>query len=107
MCISKCVIWSLGQGGGARGIMELMILDDVMRAITLLTKEQDLLKNSPLGKFLDITKDQENQDIFKELQHRTEFKNLLENIRNPIHPTDIFDMITGMPTKLLDGHYIV
>ena len=88
----------MGQGGGARGIMELMILDDIMRAITLLTKEQDLLINSPLGKFLDIDKSMENQDIFKELQHRTEFKNLLENIQNPIHPTDIFDMITGMPT---------
>ena len=66
------------DGGGSRGIMEVMILDDFMRLVTL-------MKNNPDANLDDKLEDED----------KTEFKAMLAEIEDPIHPTEIFDCITG------------
>ena len=64
------------DGGGSRGIMEVMILDDFMRLVTM-------MKNNP------------DPGLCNELKDKTKFKAILTEIQDPIHPTEIFDCIVG------------
>ena len=64
------------DGGGSRGVMEVMILDDFMRLVTM-------MKNNP------------DANLGYKLKDKTRFKEMLAKIEDPIHPTDIFDCIVG------------
>ena len=70
------------DGGGSRGIMEVMIADDLMRMFTLMYKEP--LKLQSL--VMELTTRNES---------RMELRNKLQSVV-PIHPKDVFDMIAGM-----------
>ena len=69
------------DGGGSRGIMEVMIADDLMRMFTLMYKEPLKLQSLVME--------------LKKLDNRKELRNKLQSVV-PIHPKDVFDMIAGM-----------
>ena len=69
------------DGGGSRGIMEVMIADDLMRMFTLMYKEPLKLQSLVME--------------LKKRDNRKELRNKLQSVV-PIHPKDVFDMIAGM-----------
>ena len=73
------------DGGGSRGIMEVMILDDIMNSVTA-------IKNKPKS-LLKLR--QKCGSIFATKQNRQEFKSLLSIEMEPVHPTEVFDLIAG------------
>ena len=74
------------DGGGSRGIMEAMVLDDFMRLTTL-------MKNSPQTDLLKKLRSKNKHDFVKLLHPLDE--NDQDPISDLIHPTEIFDMIAG------------
>ena len=66
------------DGGGSRGVMEAMLLDDVMRLVTL-------VKSNPQPNLVDE---------FGDLGFREKLEKIEE--KEVIHPTKIFDMIAGI-----------
>ena len=66
------------DGGGSRGIMEAMILDDLMRLITLMKRNPNIVS-------VEILKKDEGR----------RFTQLLQDVQDPIRPTQIFDLIAG------------
>ena len=78
------------DGGGSKGIMELVILSDVMKTVTLLKDEPSL--------FIPYLNNEDGNDFFENISDRLNFANLLESVKSPIHPTEVFDMIVGTST---------
>ena len=70
------------DGGGSRGIMEVMIADDLMRMFTLMYKEPLKLQSLVM-------------ELRTRNESRMELRNKLQSVV-PIHPKDVFDMIAGM-----------
>ena len=83
------------DGGGSRGVMEIMILDDVMRLYTIFKEQPERF----VSKFV-IT----NELILKK-DNLVEFNDLLRSQDFPeeklVHPTDVFDAICGTSTGAL------
>ena len=77
------------DGGGSKGVMEMVILQDVMNTVTLLTRNPE--------KVLELINSSE-QNIFATSVDRIKFAIMIKNIENPIHPVDVFDMIVGTST---------
>ena len=85
------------DGGGTRGIMEVMILDDIMKLYTIIKTEPQKLMN-----FVDSNTEQDDK-IFKK-ENLEEFNTLLHKVNpneNLVHPTDVFDVICGTSTGAL------
>ena len=73
------------DGGGAKGIMEVVILKDLMNTVTLLKQDPSLLLQ-----YL-----QDGKELFENSEDRMSFIQLLESVSKPVHPTECFDMIVG------------
>ena len=73
------------DGGGSRGIMEVLMLDDIMKTTTLMRKLKNKLFVSA----------RLNTTLFGCQHNRELFKNRIKDVKNPIHPTEVFDMIVG------------
>ena len=86
------------DGGGSRGIMEAVILQDLMNTVTM-------LRDHP-GDLLDVIKD-ERVSLFRKLETREAFAKLIDNVENPVHVTEAFDMISGTSTGALIGFSLV
>lgn len=77
------------DGGGSKGVMEVIILKDVMNAVTI-------LKQDP-KQVLRLIKNYQ-EDLFESADERHQFAQLLDSVAEPIHPTQVFDMIVGTST---------
>ena len=86
------------DGGGSRGIMEAVILEDLMNTVTM-------LKNSP-EPLLNVIKN-ERASLFQKLETREAFAKLIDSVENPVHVTEVFDMISGTSTGALIGFSLV
>ena len=73
------------DGGGSRGVMEAVILKDMMACLTLVQRgelEADMV---------DFT----TEDT------RTRLRKKLDSVEDPIHPGDLFKMVAGTSTGAL------
>ena len=75
------------DGGGSKGLMEALILQDVMNATTVLKQNPD--------RVLEIL--QSGKEMFGLEEARQEFikEMLMVEDQKAIHPTEVFDMIVG------------
>ena len=71
------------DGGGSRGVMEIFILKDVMNMATILKNDLDRFI-FPHNK----------EDCVK-------LREILRNVKKPIHPTEVFEFIVGTSTGAL------
>ena len=67
--------------------------------IQILINLATLLKNNPeaIWKILDRSKEDDNI-LSKEHDSLNKFADLIDKVKNPIHPTEVFDMIVGTST---------
>ena len=63
------------DGGGSKGVMEAIILEDIMNTTTLLVKEPKTIERWVKSK-----------SFFSTVEERQSFSNLLSNVENPIKP---------------------
>ena len=79
------------DGGGSRGVMEIMILDDIMRLYTIFKEQPEIFQS----KF-------KTNDLILKKENLVEFNDLLRGQEFPeeklVHPTDVFDVICGTST---------
>ncbi|XP_046840158.1 uncharacterized protein LOC124434316 [Xenia sp. Carnegie-2017] len=84
------------DGGGSKGVMELKILDDIFRLATIVStnpERVDYLVNEDID---------ENEVHFLEDESvRERLIKDMEAVKDPIHPTDVYDMIVGTSTGSL------
>ena len=82
------------DGGGSRGVMEIMILDDIMRLYTIFKEQPEKFQS----KFV-------TNDLILKKENLVEFNDLLRGQEFPeeklVHPTDVFDVICGTSTGAL------
>ena len=83
------------DGGGSRGIMEVLILSDVMRLATIVWRDPEKLS------YLTENNANLTPEIRKMLVHD------LDKVSNPFHPTQIYDMIVGTSTGALIAFALV
>ena len=76
------------DGGGTKGVMEAVIVKDIMNMATLLIRCPEKIKDLCI-KILEEN-DQPN-DLRK-------IANLLNGVESPVHPIEVFDMIVGTST---------
>ena len=76
------------DGGGSKGVMEMVLLQDVMNTATILTQSPEKLLNLIAQK----------EDLFTTASDRCQLANLLKSVEKPVHPTEVFDMIVGTST---------
>ena len=101
------------DGGGSRGVMEAMILDDLMRLVTKMMKDPskfsnlpDLIKSGINDTQEDTSKKNEEREKTSDVESNVgqHFRKLLEEDLKScdvIHPTEVFDMIAGTSTGSL------
>ncbi|XP_046840613.1 uncharacterized protein LOC124434762 [Xenia sp. Carnegie-2017] len=78
------------DGGGSRGVMEIKILDDVLRLATIVLRNPETLNY--------LTNKDNDESIVNLLEGRAVRERLIkdmEAVEDPIHPTDVYDMIVG------------
>ena len=89
------------DGGGARGYMETLIMDDIMRLVTI-------MKNNPAGLLQHLRDDVDV--VARKSKGLEKIRELMDNIEteeNLIHPTDvyngspIFNYIAGKQKKII------
>ena len=72
------------DGGGSRGLMEVLLLQDMFLILTLIIRNPleiiELIKKNP---------------TFELLSSRQAIQALMDTVTNPIHPTEVFDFIVG------------
>ena len=77
------------DGGGSRGVMMILMLDDVMKTATLMRdKPDDLLT------LLSNDRKLEKIEARKKLQEMIKTK-----VPKPVHPTEVFQFIAGKNLK--------
>ena len=126
---SKLNVLSI-DGGGSRGVMEAMILDDLMRLVTLMIRNPIGLEITNITGEVKNTNDEYNKVIEREAQSTSwltgaknwilrrppaspkncrSFRQKLEEIKENdlIHPTEIFDIIAGTSTGSLIAFALV
>ena len=101
-CFRKLNILAL-DGGGSRGVMEAMILDDVMRLVTMMIYNPDRYLPQTIANFWrnPCQIGPENLTTFRQLLEEKLIEDKL------IHPTQIFDMIAGTSTGSLIAYALV
>jgi len=81
--------------------MEAMILKHIMNTVTILVNNQAEMKDWDYEVFknccFNLFKDFEN-DIEAEKDNLEKLYGEIEKVKQPIHPTDVFDMIIGTST---------
>ena len=75
------------DGGGSRGIMEVAVLDYVMRLVTILTQNPNSLEYLIEDGTFGVDQNKIQTLVAK-----------ISNVTDPIHPTNVFDMIVGTST---------
>ena len=63
------------DGGGSKGVMEMIILEDILNAATLLVSEPKTIEPWLTSK-----------SFFETAEVRQSFSNLLSNVQKPIQP---------------------
>ena len=77
------------DGGGTKGVMEAVIVKDIMNMATLLIRNPEKIKDLCI-KILEIQDPAE--DVLKGIAE------LLKGVESPVHPIEVFDMIVGTST---------
>ena len=77
------------DGGGTKGVMEAVIVKDIMNMATLLIRNPEKIKDLCI-KILEI-QDPDEDDL-------KEIAELLKGVESPVHPIEVFDMIVGTST---------
>ena len=89
------------DGGGTLGVMEAMILKHIMNTVTILVNNQAEMKDWDYEVFknccFNLFKDFEN-DIEAEKNNLEKLYGEIEKVKQPVHPTKVFDMIVGTST---------
>ena len=91
------------DGGGTLGVMEAMILKHIMNTVTILKndsvkmKEWEIdfeeFKGSCTNLFDCSTKGKEAEE-----ENLENLFNWIQKVQQPLHPTEVFDMIVGTST---------
>ncbi|XP_046840315.1 uncharacterized protein LOC124434459 isoform X2 [Xenia sp. Carnegie-2017] len=81
------------DGGGSRGVMELKILDDVLRLATIVLKTPETVNY-----LVQEENDESEVNFLEDRDVRESLINDLRKVQDPIHPTDVYDMIVGTST---------
>ena len=87
------------DGGGSKGAMEVILLKDVMNTVTILKHDPSLI--------FPYSHIQDGNELFDNAEDRMNFSMLLESVKEPIHPTEVFDMIVGTSTGALISFALV
>ena len=74
-------------------------LKDVMNTVTLLKHDPSLI--------FPYSHIQDGRELFQKVEDRLNFAELLESVTQPIHPTEVFDMIVGTSTGALISFALV
>ena len=74
-------------------------LKDVMNTVTLLKHDPSLI--------FPYSHIQDGRELFEKVEDRLNFAELLESVTQPIHPTEVFDMIVGTSTGALISFALV
>ena len=80
------------DGGGTKGVMEAVIVKDIMNMATLLIENPEKIKDLCI-RILEENPDED--DPSKDLKRIAE---LLKGVESPVHPIEVFDMIVGTST---------
>ena len=80
------------DGGGTKGVMEAVIVKDIMNMATL------LIRNPEKIKALCIKILKENPNVDDQPDDLKKISELLEGVKSPVHPIEVFDMIVGTST---------
>ena len=80
------------DGGGTKGVMEAVIVKDIMNMATLLIENPEKIKD------LCIKILEENPDEDEQPNDLKNIAKLLKGVESPVHPIEVFDMIVGTST---------
>ena len=83
------------DGGGTKGVMEAVIMKDIMNMATLLIRNPKLIVEDCLELF---NKNASNDDVTTHKPNLVSLKKKLDDVKDPVHPVDVFDMIVGTST---------
>ena len=72
------------DGGGSRGLMEVLLIQDTFLILTLMIRNP-----------LEITELIKENPNFQLPSSREAIRALMDKVTNPIHPTEVFDYIVG------------
>ena len=89
------------DGGGTKGVMEAVIVKDIMNMVTLLIRNPEKIKNL-CSKILEEDPDDPDPDP-NDLKKIAE---LLAGVKSPVHPIEVFDMIVGTSTGKSEHHIV-
>ncbi|XP_046840318.1 uncharacterized protein LOC124434461 isoform X2 [Xenia sp. Carnegie-2017] len=81
------------DGGGSKGFMELKILDDILRLATIVLRNP-----KTLNYLVNKHNDESEVNFLEDRDVRERLINDLRKVEDPIHPTDVYDMIVGTST---------
>ncbi|XP_046840316.1 uncharacterized protein LOC124434460 [Xenia sp. Carnegie-2017] len=90
------------DGGGSRGVMELKILDDVLRLTTIVSTNPE-----SVGYLVNKDIDENEVNFLEDESVRECLIKDMEVVTDPIHPTDVYDMIVGTSTGSLIAFALV
>ena len=80
------------DGGGTKGVMEAVIVKDIMNMATLLIRNPEKIKT------LCIKILEENPNVDDQPEDLKKIAEQLEGVKSPVHPIEVFDMIVGTST---------
>ena len=80
------------DGGGTKGVMEAVIVKDIMNMATLLIRNPEKIKT------LCIKILEENPNVDDQPEDLKKIADQLEGVKSPVHPIEVFDMIVGTST---------
>ena len=72
------------DGGGSRGLMEVLLLQDTFLILSFMIRNP-----------LEITELIKKNPSFKLPSSREAIRALMDKVTDPIHPTEVFDYIVG------------
>ncbi|XP_046840732.1 uncharacterized protein LOC124434856 isoform X1 [Xenia sp. Carnegie-2017] len=81
------------DGGGSRGVMEVKILDDVLRLATIVLKTPETVKY-----LVKEENDDKEENFLEDRAVRERLINDLRDVKDPIHPAVVYEMIVGTST---------